>query len=67
MKHIKTTRSLLMSRIETLLLPEITLSLETLDEFTLSPTFYFVYQGFNDRKLLSDLNAIYTKVSLLLL
>ena len=67
MKHLKTTRTLLTNRIKTLLLPEIVLSLVTLDEFTLSPTFYFVYQGFNDRKLLSDLNAVYAKVNEIIL
>jgi len=66
MKHLKTTRSLLTTRIETLLLPEVVLSLQNLDEFTLSPTFYLVYQGLNNRQLLSDLNAVYAKVIIII-
>jgi hypothetical protein len=35
------------------------LSLHSLDEFVLSPTFYFIYQGYNDRTILRTLHQAY--------
>jgi protein O-GlcNAc transferase len=55
---LKVTRRLLETRIDSLL-ADTNFTLATLDEFVLSPTFYFAYQGFNDREILSKLRAVY--------
>lgn len=34
-------------------------ALSSLDEFVLSPTFYYIYQGYNDRSILSTLHETY--------
>lgn len=52
MGHIKKTRALLLERIAKLL-GDNSFRLSTLDEFILSPTFYFVYQVL-DRSLRND-------------
>jgi predicted O-linked N-acetylglucosamine transferase (SPINDLY family) len=36
------------------------LNLQSLNEFVLSPTFYYVYQGYNDRLMLSRLQEAYS-------
>jgi hypothetical protein len=60
-KHIKDTRRQLEDRVNSLYNNMDALrSLKTLDEFVLSPTFYFVYQGFpSDQDLLSKLHSVY--------
>ncbi len=62
-KHIAKTRELLLSRIHDLVArrgaAEKPLILKNLDEFVLSPTFYFIYQGYNDEELLSQLHTAY--------
>ena len=37
-------------------------TLARLDEFVVSPTFYFVYQGYKDKMLLTYLHEIYSTV-----
>jgi predicted O-linked N-acetylglucosamine transferase (SPINDLY family) len=64
MKHLKETRDLLNNRVTHLLgrlqnHSTTTFQLVALDEFVLSPTFYFVYQGYNDKKLLASLHKAY--------
>lgn len=59
MDHLTKTRQLLFHRVEDLYQHRQVLTLPKLDEFTLSPTFYFVYQGWNDRELLTKLHAAY--------
>lgn len=63
-KHIARTRSLLESRAKELLAAgeasPSSISLKGLDEFALSPTFYFIYQGRNDRDLLTQLHSAYS-------
>merc|ERR1711871_1098497 len=58
-RHVHQTRTLLESRLDDLSNSE-RLVLPVLDEFTLSPTFYFAYQGYNDRSLLVKLRKLYT-------
>jgi predicted O-linked N-acetylglucosamine transferase (SPINDLY family) len=60
-EHINVTRALLTKRIEYLSDPKVDLALTGLDEFVMSPTFYFVYQGYNDRHLLTALQRAYAK------
>lgn len=57
--HINTTRALLASRIDHISNPAHGYRLTGLDEFTMSPTFYFVYQGHNDQALLTKLQEAY--------
>ena len=59
-EHLHRTRQLLESRVLTLE-NEAKLSLETLDEFVLSPTFYYIYQGLNDKQLLTRLHSAYAR------
>ena len=61
LEHIVVTRKLLTKRIEQLSDPARKLSLTGLDEFVMSPTFYFVYQGYNDRHLLTALQRAYAR------
>jgi hypothetical protein len=60
-EHIQRTRKSLEQRVEYLVNTSDNLMLPGLDEFTLSPTFYFVYQGYNDKSILSRLQSSYTK------
>jgi len=57
LKHLKEVRTLLTQRIAHLMDNGVT-SLQSIDEFTLSPTFYFAYMGYNDSQILSDINSI---------
>ena len=59
--HIVRTRKVLEDRILHLKSSEYKGKLKQLDEFVLSPTFYFVYQGYNDREILSNLHIAYAK------
>lgn len=59
--HLDETRRLLESRVKGLLLTERNLKLRQLDEFVLSPTFYFVYQGYNDKEILGNLHLAYSR------
>eukprot|EP01032_Pedospumella_encystans_P018552 gene18552-21115_t len=59
--HIAATRKLLTRRIEFLADPHHGFALTGLDEFVMSPTFYFVYQGYNDRHLLTALQRAYIR------
>lgn len=64
-RHVTATRKLLSNRIDSLLnlvQQSSDYVLDKLDEFSLSPTFYFVYQGYNDKDLLHKLRSIYNKV-----
>jgi len=62
-EHIMTTRSILTTRIFTLynniFSHHYHYHISHIDEFVLSPTFYFAYQGYNDRDLLSMLQESY--------
>ena len=62
-EHIMTTRSILTTRILTLynniFSHHYHYRISHIDEFVLSPTFYFAYQGYNDRDLLSMLQESY--------
>lgn len=60
LEHVESTRKLLSDRINSLLLKP-KLRLKSLDEFVLSPTFYFVYQGYNDKEILSKLHSAYAR------
>jgi predicted O-linked N-acetylglucosamine transferase (SPINDLY family) len=60
LQDVESSRNLILSRVDDLLKDD-NVSLKSLDEFTLSPTFYFAYQGFNDRELLSDIRKLYAK------
>jgi predicted O-linked N-acetylglucosamine transferase (SPINDLY family) len=60
-EHINTTRGLLAQRIDHVSDPFNGYQLVGLDEFTMSPTFYFVYQGFNDQVLLTKLQEAYVQ------
>jgi predicted O-linked N-acetylglucosamine transferase (SPINDLY family) len=57
-KELKAIRRTLITRIENLHQQQ-RLLLNKLDEFNLSPTFYFAYQGYNDKLLLSRLHDAY--------
>jgi predicted O-linked N-acetylglucosamine transferase (SPINDLY family) len=59
LEHINATRALLTERIDQISDPVASYALKGLDEFTMSPTFYFVYQGHNDRDLLQKLQHAY--------
>ena len=61
-KHLVSTRSSLIGRINTLssLAASKELVVTKLDEFVVSPTFYYVYQGYNDKELLSALHGAYS-------
>ena len=64
-RHVTATRKLLSDRIDSLfnmVHQSPGYSLNKLDEFSLSPTFYYVYQGFNDKELLYKLRSIYNKI-----
>lgn len=61
MDHIESTRALLEHRIERISDAYSDMTLTGLDEFVMSPTFYFVYQGYNDRVIMSKLQYGYTK------
>ena len=58
-QHIKNTRLLLQNRINKLINSSNNYILKGLDEFTMSPTFYFVYQGYNDQNILYQLQNAY--------
>jgi predicted O-linked N-acetylglucosamine transferase (SPINDLY family) len=60
-EHINTTRALLAQRIDHVSDPFNAYQLVGLDEFTMSPTFYFVYQGFNDQVVLTKLQEAYVQ------
>jgi hypothetical protein len=70
-QHIEETRLLLSNRIQFLLNETSIITdanrekyiLTKLDEFTLTPTFYYVYQGMNDKKLLTDLHQVYANTN----
>lgn len=59
--HIRSTRQQLQERLELLdrLVSKGGFSLSSLDEFSLSTTFYLVYQGYNDRHFLETLHRCY--------
>ena len=59
--HLDSTRRVLESRVRGLLLSEKKVKLRQLDEFVLSPTFYFVYQGYNDKEILGNLHLAYSR------
>ena len=61
MAHIRRTRMLLENRVQYLSRPVANFTLSGLDEFVLSPTFYFAYQGYNDKHLLMQLQAAYIR------
>lgn len=60
-RHLRATRAALLGDMETLEIASRAPSfdLEKLDEFALSPTFYFVYQGYHDKQLLELLHRSY--------
>lgn len=58
--HVHETRQLLVSRLETLRMSK-EFVLTSLDEFVLAPTFYLVYQGYNDKHFLQDLHNQYAR------
>ena len=68
-KHARATRALLRARVDGLYARltadsksgsgEAPLALAKLDEFTMSPTFYFAYTGHNDREILTKIHDIY--------
>jgi hypothetical protein len=60
-EHINTARALLAQRIDHVSDPFNGYQLVGLDEFTMSPTFYFVYQGFNDQVVLTKLQEAYVQ------
>ena len=60
--HIIQTRFLLEQRIITFFEFNQSLLLQSLDEFSLSPTFYLVYQGYNDKQYLMNVHHIYSKL-----
>ena len=60
-QHIKNTRLLLQNRINKLINSSNNYILKGLDEFTMSPTFYFVYQGYNDQNILYQLQNAYVQ------
>lgn len=57
LKHLKEVRSSLTQRVSSLMEKGVGL-LQNIDEFSLSPTFYFAYMGYNDQQILSDINKI---------
>lgn len=61
MEHIHSTRALLEHRIDRVSDAYSDLTLTGLNEFVLSPTFYFVYQGYNDKSIMTNLQYGYTK------
>jgi predicted O-linked N-acetylglucosamine transferase (SPINDLY family) len=58
--HLTSTRALLRQRLDNLTADE-GFTLKGIDEFALSPTFYFVYQGYNDVSFLTDLQNLYAR------
>lgn len=60
--HLSDTRDLLENRIDALYESAHSghLTIETLNEFVMSPTFYFVYQGRTDKDLLTKLHTSYS-------
>lgn len=60
LEHLVQVRSNLEARLD-LLLTDKSLTLTALDEFSLSPTFFLVYQGQNDAEYLSKLNTVYAR------
>ena len=64
-RHLRTTRSDLLENLNTLVSVSHTEQgrLEKVDEFSLSPTFYIVYQGYHDRHLLEMLHASYGRAN----
>ena len=58
-QHLKQTRTLLENRLNLLLANTSSLSLTSLNEFSLSSTFYLVYQGFSDVDFLTKLDQLY--------
>ena len=65
MHHLRSTRRLLQERIESMTNDSVNtddnLRLTGLDEFVMSPTFYFVYQGLNDAEIISKLHSLYAR------
>ena len=65
-KHLQSSRKLLVNRMMTLANDVLAskrqdkVMLARLDEFVVSPTFYFVYQGYKDKMLLSYLHSVYS-------
>lgn len=59
--HIHSCREALEERAQWLIDNHDSLQLKSLDEFALSPTFYFIYQGYNDRPILKTLHEAYAK------
>lgn len=59
--HIHSCREALEVRAQWLIDNHESLQLKSLDEFALSPTFYFIYQGYNDRPILKTLHEAYAK------
>lgn len=57
-EHLLQTRQGLVQRIMSLRNSR-DIQLTSLDEFVISPTFYYVYQGYEDKELLSQLHAVY--------
>lgn len=59
-KHLVATRALLEDRLNALS-NDTNLHLDKLDEFVMSPTFYFIYQGYSDAEYLTTLHDAYAK------
>jgi hypothetical protein len=58
-QHLHDTRALLERRL-TNISEDSSFLLKTLDELSLSPIFYFIYQGYNDASFMKRLQEIYT-------
>jgi len=59
-EHISSTRALLQQRLDNISSDQ-SFNLAGLDEFALSPTFYLVYQGYNDASFLTQLQKVYSR------
>jgi hypothetical protein len=57
--HLRETRDLLEKRLANIS-QESTFSIKTLNELSLSPIFYFVYQGYNDAPFMRSLQEVYS-------
>lgn len=58
--QLTATRARLVERVSHLQQNRDSLTLSKLDEFSLSPTFYYVYQGYEDKSLLQSLHVSYS-------
>ena len=58
--HVASTRDVLQRRLDGLIAQE-DFTLQGLDEFSLSPTFYLVYQGYRDVDFLTSLHNLYSR------